>query len=44
MWSAHLRRLAEEWDYRPPDRLGRAAAAQLVAVALVAMLVTVKPG
>ena len=44
VWSAHLRRLAEEWDYRPPDWFGRAAAAQLVAVALVATLVTVKPG
>ena len=44
MWSAQLRRLAEEPGYRAPDWFGRAAAAQLVAVAVIATLVTVKPG
>jgi len=43
LWSAHLRRLAEEPGYQAPDWLGRAAAAQLVAVALVAILVTTRP-
>lgn len=44
LWSAQLRRLAEEPGYRAPDWFGRAAIAQLAAVALIATLVTVKPG
>jgi len=44
MWSAHLRRLAEDPRYQPPDWFERAAAAQLAAVAVIAVLVTVKPG
>ena len=44
MWSAHLRRLAEEPGYQAPGWFARAAAAQLVAVASIATLVTVKPG